>query len=158
MGTFYLLLLGRPFSPHNISRKGLRGARSRDPTSSPEALLPTSDNLPLCTHTQARPTNGGCLEEHQQRFIIDRNRWRYTESHCTYVAAAGAFRGAAVAVCLAPTHFVYRETDAFLHKALYNAAPSKRIRGLLFHCVSEEVMGRVRQATDRYQILKCVFL
>lgn len=61
-------------------------------------------------------------------------------------------------VCLAPTHFVYRETDAFLHKALYNAALSKRIRGLLYHCVREEVMGRVRQATDHYQILKCVFL
>lgn len=60
-------------------------------------------------------------------------------------------------VCLAPTHFVYRETDAFLHKVLYNAAPSDPISGLLFHSVSEEVILRVRQPTDHYHILKCVF-
>lgn len=59
-----------------------------------------------CVHThKARATNGGCLEEHQQGFVIDWNRWRNTESNCTYVAAAGAFWRAAVATgCLSARH------------------------------------------------------
>lgn len=45
-----------------------------------------------------------------------------------------------LAGCLVGTHtFVYWETDAFLHKTLYNSALSYPIRVLLFHSVSGNV-------------------
>lgn len=62
--------------------------------------------------------------------------------YCMYVAAPRVFKGLLwrLAGCLVGTHtFVYWETDAFLHKSLYNAALSYPIRVLLFHSVSGKV-------------------
>lgn len=64
----------------------------------------------------------------------------YTEG--TYKICNHAFEGLLwrLAGCLVGTHtFVYWETDAFLHKTLYNAALSYPIRLFLFHCVRGKV-------------------
>lgn len=153
--------------PHATYSGEVRGEwSSRNPTSSPKALLPTSDTLPLCTHTHTSAHNKRGMSRRTPAALHHRLKQMalHRETLREQLYVCGSRRcllrgccGGCLLVCLAPTHFVYRETDAFLHKALYNSAPSCPIRGLLLHCVSEEVMVRVRQPTDRYQILKCVF-
>lgn len=100
----------------------------RNPTSHPQACIPTSNTYSrytlLHTHqTKDSTEKSVCIRHRVKQMALYR---KYTERHSVnmywiYVAAPYAFEGLLwrLAGCLVGTHtFMYWETDAFLHKSL----------------------------------------